>query len=158
MCVACPEGSYFNGSKGTACFSCPENSTTLFTGSLSQTECICSPGYSGPDEGPCFACQAGTHKATKGSAGCEVCETSRDGIECMEGVPQCNNGQALPFGDVWVPVRYTRGRFHPANGMPPAVLRNRCSIVLIDMSHGAIRQPRWHSCLLCRQLVVYPLR
>jgi hypothetical protein len=50
------------------CASCPTNTYSAFTGSI--TDCKCNIGYTGPDAGPCSACVANTSKETYGNESC----------------------------------------------------------------------------------------
>ena len=50
--------------------SCPPNSDAP-SGSVT---CLCNPGYTGPDGGPCQACGAGTYKDSPGSGSCTACQ------------------------------------------------------------------------------------
>jgi hypothetical protein len=91
-CLACARGSYKNvtGSEpctmcatntysdtyaaesDTRCLSCPNNSLSL-RGSGDILQCLCSPGYYGPNGGPCNHCMPGSYKAENGSAACSLC-------------------------------------------------------------------------------------
>ena len=75
MCDNCPAGTWSHESAATAqsiCTSCPTHSDSA-AGSASQDDCICDPGYSGGDGGPCQACDAGTFKTSKGTSACTKC-------------------------------------------------------------------------------------
>ena len=52
---------------------------TTTPGSVALSDCVCMPGYTGPDGGPCQACVADKFKATSGSSGC----TDWSGIEAQ---------------------------------------------------------------------------
>ena len=57
-CLSCPNSTYFAGTAGTSpgvCVACPANSYS-YMGAKLQQACICSPGYSGPNGGPCSLC------------------------------------------------------------------------------------------------------
>ena len=57
-CLSCPNSTYFAGTAGTSlgvCVACPANSYSYMGAKLLQA-CICSPGYSGPNGGPCSQC------------------------------------------------------------------------------------------------------
>lgn len=71
-CVECARGTYLDQEAGTTCASCPSNSTAL-VGSPAVQSCICTPGFTGPDGGPCTACNLGTYKADNGSLSCVDC-------------------------------------------------------------------------------------
>lgn len=60
-CVACEAGTYSTTPRGTdvsVCQECPANSDSV-SGSQSQSGCVCDPGYSGPNGGPCVGCDEG---------------------------------------------------------------------------------------------------
>jgi hypothetical protein len=60
-CTACLGGTYFDGTGGDneeVCQQCPENSNS-YASSKSISSCVCDPGYSGPNGGPCSACGTG---------------------------------------------------------------------------------------------------
>ena len=57
-CLNCPNATYFAGTAGTGigvCVACPANSYSYMGAKIRQA-CICSPGYSGPNGGPCNLC------------------------------------------------------------------------------------------------------
>ena len=55
------------------CHDCPDNSWHTNTRAVSVTACACVPGHTGPDGGPCLACEAGKFKGRKGSDENVVC-------------------------------------------------------------------------------------
>jgi hypothetical protein len=58
------------------CEACPSHLTTIADGATSVNQCVfCNAGYTGPDGGPCVACELGTYKAQVGSAACSACTT-----------------------------------------------------------------------------------
>jgi hypothetical protein len=76
-CQQCMSGKY----KGVAenhtkdlelCQLCPAN-TTSQAQSARIEHCICIPGYSGPNGGPCMACDVGKYKSINGSSSCIDC-------------------------------------------------------------------------------------
>ena len=54
------------------CSSCPAHAQSP-AGSSSVMDCVCAPGYSGPDGEACVACDAGTYKEVNGSSACVAC-------------------------------------------------------------------------------------
>jgi hypothetical protein len=61
-------------------------------------DCVCLPGYSGPDDdafdcGPCVACEVGKYKASNGSSSCVDCplHTWGDNI----GLTECKSCQSF---------------------------------------------------------------
>jgi len=68
-CDSCPDG-FFQQARGSAvCEPCPAHSDAL-AGSDRLADCVCMPGFSGHDGGPCVACPAGQYKSAWGSGEC----------------------------------------------------------------------------------------
>lgn len=60
-CIPCPSNTYFSGTGGgnaSVCVSCPVNSNSN-PSSKNLGSCVCSPGYYGPNGGPCSPCVEG---------------------------------------------------------------------------------------------------
>lgn len=72
-CQQCPADTYADVHNISTCVPCPEHSSHAQTQRTHVSACLCDPGYSGPDGGPCVACAAGTFKAEPGAAACEEC-------------------------------------------------------------------------------------
>jgi hypothetical protein len=78
VCQLCPARKYsttLGASSDTTCVPCSKDSDST-AGSANITECLCNPGYSGADGGPCHACTVGAYKPGKGSA-CFLCEAGK---------------------------------------------------------------------------------
>jgi len=94
-CRIC-EPNTFNSDVGSrTCTKCPNNSVaTGFAGS-SQTVCICTAGYYGPNGGPCEACPVGTYSTHVSAKSCLPCAentvSSPGSTHC-----QCNVGWTGP--------------------------------------------------------------
>lgn len=73
-CALCQADWYSTviGATSDTCQQCPENSIAP-SGSDEKNDCVCKPGYTGPNGGPCVACPAGKFKTTQGSAPCSDC-------------------------------------------------------------------------------------
>jgi len=73
-CLPCVAGTWSAelGKTDEVCTSCPDDSISAESSS-EKTGCLCNMGYSGPDGGPCDACEPGTFKPVKGSDTCDVC-------------------------------------------------------------------------------------
>ena len=74
-CSNCSSGQYSSmvgGNSSDVCKVCPSNSDS-FEASDNETDCICQPGSSGFDGGPCTRCVAGKYKIVPGVAACENC-------------------------------------------------------------------------------------
>jgi hypothetical protein len=73
-CSNCSKGTYAattGNADASACLACPDNSQTVASGSVTETQCLCDAGYMSGDSG-CVQCPAGTYKSTLGSS-CVVC-------------------------------------------------------------------------------------
>jgi len=55
-----------------ACTLCPDHSESPPCSAIVR-DCVCSPGYTGPDGGTCIACVAGKYKIAKGNHTCSNC-------------------------------------------------------------------------------------
>lgn len=73
VCVPCPKGYYCDTVNDIQPSQCPDHSNTSDTGAVSMTECLCNPGYTGPDGGPCTVCLTGTYKSGLGTHQCTMC-------------------------------------------------------------------------------------
>ena len=72
MPCTCKAGWY--GDPLSQCQQCPPNSSSPAE-SPSLSDCICDPGFTGPDGGPCARCEVGEYKESSGDANCSVCPT-----------------------------------------------------------------------------------
>lgn len=72
LCTRCPPD-YFNEAWNSTCVQCPDHASHTQTAEARQAACTCDAGYTGPDGGPCAACEPGQFKAANGSAACETC-------------------------------------------------------------------------------------
>jgi len=70
-CTPCAADTFADG-HSELCAACPAHSQSP-PASDALSDCICNAGYSGPDGGPCLACQAGTYKEGPGNDGCVGC-------------------------------------------------------------------------------------
>jgi DNA-binding beta-propeller fold protein YncE len=78
--MRCPSGTYksanysdsFERAIVRACTVCPLN-TSSPAGSVSKYDCACSPGFTGPNGGPCSACPVGWFKNAQGTEACTTC-------------------------------------------------------------------------------------
>ncbi|KAJ1491451.1 hypothetical protein T484DRAFT_1882630 [Baffinella frigidus] len=71
-CSLCPVATWKNTTGSTACSACPAHSLT-YPGEVNLINCLCAPGYSGPDGEYCESCLVGDYKETRGSAACSDC-------------------------------------------------------------------------------------
>jgi hypothetical protein len=82
-CTDCAAGKYGTLTQQSAeasCTACPAGLTSP-NASTSIADCrnasaVCNAGYTGPDGGPCSACDAGTYKNVSGSVVCTVCPSN----------------------------------------------------------------------------------
>lgn len=59
-CIQCSAGTYqanTGASSNSSCLACAANSSS-YAGSKQSTDCVCSNGFSGPNGGPCKACNS----------------------------------------------------------------------------------------------------
>lgn len=72
-CVECSTSTFNPYWNSTVCLHCPDFSNHHLSGSTDIVDCVCDPGYTGNDGGPCSECSGGFFKAVSGSALCEAC-------------------------------------------------------------------------------------
>lgn len=77
-CNDCRQGSYKSNTTYKYCSLCPDGSTTVETGSTSESDCVCMAGFQRQKNGTnlCSACAAGTFSRQKNSI-CEQCESGK---------------------------------------------------------------------------------
>ena len=99
-CQDCPAGKYKPVVGDLACTACEPHSTTASDKSTAKTDCQCNAGYSGPNGGPCTACDTGKYRVAGGDTGCSDCPdyslspaASTALTDC-----QCNAGYSGPNG------------------------------------------------------------
>ena len=96
-CQECPADTYADVHNTSTCVPCPEHASHAQTKRTNVSACLCDPGYSGPDGGPCVACAAGTFKAEPGAALCESCGANEySGINASACVACHANSSSLP--------------------------------------------------------------
>jgi hypothetical protein len=76
-CTLCPPGKFSTGTQTGSCVDCPAGSFVDVAGSSTLGDCACNMGYTGLDGSICSACSAGSYKAVKGSAPCEMCSAGK---------------------------------------------------------------------------------
>ena len=111
-CLKCPANTYHNISTATsvtACQGCPYGSTSI----PGETICVCAPGFTGPDGGPCDACEAGKYKNWRNSSGCVACPEKTDSVPGTSLCP-CNVGYTGPLGGPCVAC--VAGKYKDTNG------------------------------------------
>eukprot|EP00961_Rhodomonas_salina_P090709 1220473-Rhodomonas_salina.1 len=97
-CVGVPVDTYkiAVGTYADAVVPCPENSGTVFEHARSNVlDCVCRPGYQGPNGGPCIVCPSGTWKAGWGDHTCEsACGPNSETFGCdgPNGDTGCTSG------------------------------------------------------------------
>ena len=60
LCLPCQSGSFASVGGRAECVPCPAYASHNETRRANVTACLCDPGYTGPDSGPCVACAAGS--------------------------------------------------------------------------------------------------
>lgn len=69
-CVLCPPGTFsttVGANTSSMCTTCPATSSSP-AGSDGQQDCTCNAGMTGPNGGPCGACDAGKYKTAAGES------------------------------------------------------------------------------------------
>jgi hypothetical protein len=83
------------------CLGCAAN-TLSPPGTPDILHCICRPGHTGPNGGPCSPCSAGTFKVGNGSAGCTECPagtySDAQGAVSVGTCEQCPTASHSPAG------------------------------------------------------------
>jgi hypothetical protein len=108
FCLTCSHCTYKDTEGNeTSCKNCDETRTTELAGAISETECICKPGYTLRDN-TCVACEAGKYKDKPGNHLCSDCyqdSTSNPGASdcfCLDGfVKSDSTCTRCPVGTYW---------------------------------------------------------
>jgi len=97
-CVGCAAGTYLvvlGAVLSSTCHHCPLASHGP-AGMTAHTECMCNAGVTGPNSGPCHACELGKYKDTPGNVSCSDCTyvnclncTAGQYIAHVRGIRQC---------------------------------------------------------------------
>ena len=96
-CEACPADTFTDVHNTSECVPCPAHASHNETRRANVTACLCDPGYTGPDGGPCVACAAGTFKAEPGAAACEGCGVNEYSYAAAAVCVACHaNSTSLP--------------------------------------------------------------
>jgi hypothetical protein len=96
-CQACPADTFTDVHNTSECVPCPAHASHNETRRASVSACLCDPGYTGPDGGPCVACAAGTFKAEPGAAACEGCGVNEYSYAAAPACVACHaNSSSLP--------------------------------------------------------------
>jgi hypothetical protein len=72
FCAPCSGLLYSHGAASAVCQHCPAHSSGGHANDA-DVDCVCDAGFSGPDGGPCLACEVGKYKQQQGSASCLDC-------------------------------------------------------------------------------------
>ena len=93
-CSLCDEGSYKPFAGNNSCVSCHASMTTLGSGSLELSACVCKPGYYGVDGGAadgsgCPQCPTGTFKSTTQSLGMHLLSGQLLHVDHRQRRPRC---------------------------------------------------------------------
>jgi hypothetical protein len=77
-CLLCAQDAYQPATAAETCLTCPQHSARMDIYAVGDdvNDCLCDPGYTGPDGGPCVLCADGTFKPLRGSNSCENCGAS----------------------------------------------------------------------------------
>ena len=96
LCTACPVNMFsveVQAVSNNTCSACPQGSVSI----PGESICFCTAGFTGPDGGPCVACEAGKFKNWRNSSACPVCPANSDSIPGTSLCP-CNRGYLGPLG------------------------------------------------------------
>ena len=99
VCVACPgdmTSPQASTSVDNCSLSCPEHSSAVI-GSTLFTSCLCNPGWTGADGGPCIACNSGYYKHIEGSALCGPCHNGTYSATASTTCTLCPNNTYSPL-------------------------------------------------------------
>jgi len=77
-CSQCVTGKYSTavGAVSDVCQMCPADSMSPVS-SVQSSNCVCNPGFTGPNGGTCVKCVAGKYKIESGDAACTNCLTGQ---------------------------------------------------------------------------------
>ena len=138
-CVLCAPGKYstlHQAISQATCTVCPTH-TESAAGSDELTDCVCTPGYTGPDGAVCAACVPGKYKNVPGSSQCTECgtdtysnlEAANSSAKCLP-CPEhsqsaagsstltqclCNAGYTGPHGGPCVECQAGEYKVHPGS-------------------------------------------
>jgi hypothetical protein len=92
-CLSCPANTYnaLNGmDELNDCLACPDNTMTAtsYGGSLLK-DCICKPGFYGPNGGPCVPCATGTYADEMGQSTCKTCPADSISPSQSDAITDC---------------------------------------------------------------------
>lgn len=97
QCEGCPADTFADAYNTSECVPCPEHASHNLTRRANVSACLCDPGYTGPDGGPCVACAAGTFKAEPGAAACGACGANQYSGTAATACADCHpNSSSLP--------------------------------------------------------------
>lgn len=111
-CTLCAANTFHNittATSVTSCLGCAENSIA----NAGESICLCAPGFTGPDGGPCVACEAGKFKNWRNSSVCPLCPPNSDSVPGTSLCP-CNVGYTGPLGGPCVAC--VPGKYKDTNG------------------------------------------
>lgn len=97
QCEGCPADTFADAYNTSECVPCPAYASHNLTRRANVSACLCDPGYTGPDGGPCVACAAGTFKAEPGAAACGACGANQYSGAAATACADCHpNSSSLP--------------------------------------------------------------
>ena len=130
-CVGCVSGKYsttVGATDADACMACNGNALSA-AGSSNITDCKCKQDFSGPDGGPCVACEAGKVNPEGGPADCQV--------PAILPQPVVNPGGGDFTGYVDVQIRAADGDLFFTSGLA----WHGASCLFIRYSHASLLAP-----------------
>ena len=116
-----------------SCSSCPSNAFSQQDNALLE-DCKCNAAYTGPDGGPCTACEPGTYKPDTGSAPCQLCPAgtfnSKHAAHAVTSCTLCKHGKYNPdagSGPETHCIQCPQGKFHRTKGVTSVDECKECS-------------------------------
>lgn len=144
-CTLCPENTFSSVPGASTCDICAPFSSsavgssrcTFATCHLDNYNdgCLCPPGTSGPDGGPCSACAAGTYKNASGASPCDDCGSTKTSVPgssscfCRANFSTAENGECLPCMNGMISRENSTSCFCP-NGT--SLIDGRCARIHTD--------------------------
>jgi hypothetical protein len=115
-CQPCAPDTYTDVHNMSQCDVCPTHSSHNLTQRSTVKACLCDPGYTGPDGGPCAACEAGTFKLEPGAAACKQCGVNEYSHAAASECVACHGNSSSASGSTDVHQCLCDPGFYPLHG------------------------------------------
>lgn len=147
-CMNCYPNTYSNKSgaySDSTCLPCPSN-TNSRAGSPSRANCLCNPGWTGVDGGPCSPCALDTYKNSSGSAPCTACPAGSFAVEASDTLSNCSckAGFQWEASEGLTCTACPPGKYNPLNN---SVSQNEC----VSCPSGSVSDPASDELTDCSQ-------